>query len=530
MASDYDVFISYNSADAGEVTRFAEALQARRVRVWLDKFCLPKGQDWRPQAERALQECAIIIVCVGRHGVGPWQDKEISTAIQLQVEQPERRVIPVLLEGVTREKVPLLLQTHTWFAFAPGLSAQSLDEFAAPLPKSLPPASNDAPVAVESEKKRHLHDAVVKLANFLLQGQHATFFLGSWTDDLAAPLGAKSSYLARELLREAELIDQNYSHLLPPVDVAGLYYAVRSEGNWNGGWELEFRVNELLAQCTNEAIPTQQALAHLLKTLQTNLRPRRVPNPDPQLLVTTNLDVQMERALLIAGIAFTRVVQHQSAKEITINEYAPVRLDERDAVVCFGEGNDVPRVPLRQISELDDQIASYGKHTIELQTTDGTGKNILTSSVTGQQQRTKLILYKLLGSQDVPYSCTISAGQHFEFAQNALRNNCIPLEITKLLGNTPAIFLGYGFLDPDLRLLYHVMLQKQFALKTHVAGMRYALRLPPSHEADDHYRRVEARIWDGIKRVVNHQLGVTLLEERGDVFLRQLTEQIKARL
>ena len=532
MAFGYDVFISYNRDDERQVTQIASELISRRVAVWLDKICLPLGQDWQKPAEQALQSCPVTIVCIGRHGLGNWQESEIRAALDLQKQTKERMVIPILLEESSPDTIPQFLKGHTWMDFRQGINQTGLDALANKLPKILPDQSS-SPLqtveALETEERKRIRQSVEKLANFLAQGKYATFFIGSGIDDAPSPVGPKTSYLARELLRETRLIDQNYDQLLPPFDLAGLYYAVGTDGNWNGGWVLEDRVRRLISQCSGGVAPTHEALAALIKLLQSGLRRRRAINPDSQLIVTTSLDVQTERALLRAGVSFTRVVQHQSATQITINEYEHVSVDEPSNLLRIDSGEEAQEAQLDRSDEVDCLIESFRKRTIELQSGEFAGKNILTNATPDPQQRHRPILYKLLGSQDVQYSCAISAGQYFEFAQNSMKNNCIPREITKIIGNTPAIFIGFGFLDPDLRLMYHLLLQEQFAVKTPFTSMRYALRLPPGKSPEDDYRRIEARIWDGIKNVVNG-LGVTMLEEHGEVFLKRLANEVQAKL
>jgi hypothetical protein len=41
----FDVFLSYNSADLGQIERIAHRLAERGVTVWFDKWCLSPGRD-----------------------------------------------------------------------------------------------------------------------------------------------------------------------------------------------------------------------------------------------------------------------------------------------------------------------------------------------------------------------------------------------------------------------------------------------------------------------------------------------------
>lgn len=75
-------FISHNSADKPQAIRLARALAARGVAVWLEVWELKPDQRWEPVLYRAIDEAAVVLVCIGEHGTGPWHDREVARAKQ----------------------------------------------------------------------------------------------------------------------------------------------------------------------------------------------------------------------------------------------------------------------------------------------------------------------------------------------------------------------------------------------------------------------------------------------------------------
>lgn len=529
MSSEHDAFISYNHKDRFIVDQIANELAKRGVAVWIDQRDLPLGIEWQKQAETALLACPVTIVCIGRHGIGKWQEDEIRAALELQKKDSQRRVIPVLLEGASEESVSPFLGGRTRTDLRRGLDHAKLTELSDQIPRKNPGQPAPAPnKPAESNEQRQVNRALRNLTDYLAKGGHVTFFVGPDTDDVANRVGSAPSNFARELLLEAQIINPDYDQLLPPIDVAGLYFAVNAAQNWDGGWRLEDHVRNLISQHTISQSVIYEALAKLIGLSETNPRRRRGVSQDPQLIVTTNLDTALERALLVAGVSFTRVIQHRSASQLTINEYEQVSLINGGKQMRVFSKNETIEAQCDQPDEIDFLIQSVGQTTIDQKSSDR--NNLALPAVLGGDNRKvqKPILYKLLGSHDVENSCVISAGQYYEFSQNAVKGDCIPKQISQIIGNSPALFMGYGFLDPGLRLMYYLLIKEQFKLG-HYSDMRYALRFPPAPDTKDDYRRIEARIWEGVKGVVN-SLDIVMLEERAEVFLNNLLDGLQGGL
>ena len=114
----------YPSKDKPIVEQFAHKLEAKGVKVWLDKWNLIPGEAWQEDLETALDESQTIVVFVGPHDISPWENEEMRSAIEERVQDKSRRVIPVLLPGApdnTSLKLPRFLKRLTWVDMRKGI-------------------------------------------------------------------------------------------------------------------------------------------------------------------------------------------------------------------------------------------------------------------------------------------------------------------------------------------------------------------------------------------------------------------------
>jgi hypothetical protein len=526
MQQQYDVFLSHKGTDKPQVKQIALALQESHLSVWLDEWELQPGMPWQVDIEKAIESSRAIAVFVGSDGLGPWEQPEMRAALEQQVRRG-CPVIPVLLPGVAdkiKDNLPLFLRPNTWVDLRNGIDDRvglGRLRWGITGKKPVEETADSEPVKRRVEEPASLEPTDEAIGNLsrLLQRGNITYFVGAGTCYESPASASRTSDIARNLLSELNLISTSYDQLLPTIDIAGMYYAIKS-----GDGNLENRIAELMALPNGVAPPTHQNLADLISALKS--RPmRRSLRRAPQLIVTTNFDLMMERALLRAGIAFTRIVQHRSARQLDINEYRDVRLVD-DLVEVKPERGEALQAGVDVSEELDDVISSCGRRTINEGTNDTGGDNSSVLHELSLQELTEPILYKFLGSQDIPNSCSISVEHYFEFARRTLRRNCIPAQISEIIANSPILFLGYGFLDPDFRLMYFTLLRKPLEVQT---DLRYALQLPPERYEGNAYRQMEfkTRIWDRIKDGAQRKLGITTLEEQEDVFLGKLRRAIQ---
>jgi hypothetical protein len=286
--------------------------------------------------------------------------------------------------------------------------------------------------------------------------------------------------IARNLLREMKLIETDDIKFLPSIDIAATLYAISKTDP-----VLENTIVRLIQSRSTSIPAAHQNLADLLVRLTKREIPRG-RKPQKQLVLTTNIDLMIERALLGDGVRFTRVVQHQSQPSLHITSF-----------------HDVPVIPTRP-DELEELITSKGA---EDHSPEAVAGDLLPDP----------ILYKLRGSQDIEGSCTLTRPQLLAQARSAIADHLVPAELQKIASNTPIVFLGTGLLDPDFQYVSHTVLFDAWKSE----HPKYMVQVAPEQDRDDGYRLMEAGIWDKIKQSAMRR-NLTTVEESGDLFLRRL--------
>ncbi len=131
-ADSFDVFLSHNSADKSAVRRLGEALKRRNLSVWLDEWELAPGITWMDALEKIVTTCKSAAVCVGKNGIGPWEEPEMQALlirfVKIKRAGEAMPVIPVLLPGAPGNvKLPVFLETFTWVDLRDGVKKEGLD-------------------------------------------------------------------------------------------------------------------------------------------------------------------------------------------------------------------------------------------------------------------------------------------------------------------------------------------------------------------------------------------------------------------
>ncbi|HEX4962715.1 MAG TPA: TIR domain-containing protein [Thermoanaerobaculia bacterium] len=127
MATIYDVFLSYNTADQLAVEKLARKLVKAGIRPFFDKWDLIPGEPAQESLEKALDESRTCAVFVGSSSLGPWQNEEMRSAMDDWVGDKSFRVIPVLLPGAPdpkERKLPRPLRRPTWVDFRKDLNGR----------------------------------------------------------------------------------------------------------------------------------------------------------------------------------------------------------------------------------------------------------------------------------------------------------------------------------------------------------------------------------------------------------------------
>jgi hypothetical protein len=98
QASDFDVFLCYNSKDRDQVVSIGKQLKERGILPWLDIWNIPPGARWQSHLQRQIRLIKSAAVFIGPVGVGPWQEIEMQSILN-EFAKRNRPVIPVILAG-----------------------------------------------------------------------------------------------------------------------------------------------------------------------------------------------------------------------------------------------------------------------------------------------------------------------------------------------------------------------------------------------------------------------------------------------
>jgi hypothetical protein len=423
-----------------------------------------------------VESSSATVVCIGANGLGKWQEVEMDAAVARQVEH-QHRVIPVILPGVPAENIvlPPMLKRNMWVLLSSdtadratlerlywGITGQKM------VPAPLPPA---APPAHLAEQDQAVEDALRNLRETLAT-ENVVYIVGPGASQGGAALPPSLCEITRGLLLDLRLIENDYDQLLPPPDVAGSYYAAGS-----GTARLEGKVVDMIAGRSGSVPGTHQRLAELISHLSG--RPKqRIRARAQQLIVTTNLDVMIERALLKCGISFTRLVQHTATPRIEVNQYRGILLTDKNAIQ-FPTPQGTRVVQPDNLEDLDEVIAHHGRSVVG-DTGDEASSPGLQALPVKELGGDDPILFKFRGSQDVRGSCALSVDQYLNYTRRLVRSNCIPAQITEILSNSSILVLGYGFFDPEFRLLCHGLLRLAADIRQDPI---YAVQPPPTKRA-----------------------------------------------
>jgi len=125
----FDTFINHNATDKRIVVQLVRELESRRIRVWFDVDELLPGRPWRDEIKKVLTNVASMVVCIGKTGISPWQEKEIERMRSPRSAHHDRPIIPVILPGSDiPPKLPLSLMDLQWLDLREGLNTRVLDK------------------------------------------------------------------------------------------------------------------------------------------------------------------------------------------------------------------------------------------------------------------------------------------------------------------------------------------------------------------------------------------------------------------
>ena len=114
-AEIFDVFLCHNSEDKSAVREIAQWLSEENIKAWLDEADIRSGSFWHAAIGQQIETVKSAAVCVGQHGVGPWQHREIIALL----DQFDRRGCPVIpVIPFETEEEAIRLANDSWAGLA----------------------------------------------------------------------------------------------------------------------------------------------------------------------------------------------------------------------------------------------------------------------------------------------------------------------------------------------------------------------------------------------------------------------------
>jgi hypothetical protein len=294
--------------------------------------------------------------------------------------------------------------------------------------------------------------------------------------------------------------------LLPGIDVAGEYYIAKKNPK-----QLEDEVRRRIPQSLRGIPPVYRQTGVLLALLgrREQLRGEKRAR---QLIVSTNYDILLECALVLAGVPFTRVVQYRTGKQLQIDRYPGPAADEARSALTPAQFRAQVLQAFESVDEPPKGPGEWLSRVLERPPAD---RSADAAGGTDFAEDAGVLLYKLAGSVDVGGSCAISTDQLLNLVVEQQRSGFIPAQFQESVAETSVLFLGFWPLDPDLRLAFQLFREQLVAAKE-----RERILVPYWP------RGREATMRMGLKEKAASRLGgMRVVDEHADRFLERLVKR-----
>ena len=448
-------FLGHSHRSHADVLKIARVLHAQGVNYWLDEEQIKLGDNILAKMEDGLNRATVVVAFVGSEGVdGKWQDLEIQAALHQSISR-NKKVIPVLLPGAGHSaSLPLFLQGLLYVNLRSTDDSEELQKLVKAIRDSSPPPPGEkgaekTPAATDVSAYQGLLESLVYDANDL----NINFLIGpaAWTSTRDLRLQVSS-----------QLVGQMVGAGLPqsltnsPVEVAALYFALFKKKE-------DAPARELISIIGGRAASKEDAAARLAAVLG-NVRRRRPGQI--QVVLTTNQDLTIERALLQAALPFTRMVRDVRKRLLIVEAYQfpedEKGFPEPGGVYTKGAGGravprpDSPTEADRLINEAAGREIWCASQPDPRSFTKEQVKGLVPAFEF--DARPLLVLYKFKGSVDIRGSCLIAADDLYDCA-TVEGQALIPRQINSSILENMSVLLGYYPGDIDLRLLHRTLLR-----------------------------------------------------------------------
>lgn len=319
----YSVFLSYSRRDADRqrVEELWNLIEDRNFRTFYDRSDLVTGEGpLGRQITDALAEARLMLVCVGRQGLGPYQRMEIAHALGIEngeggrgltirilmlgdVTYPELPSIPGLQpRDDDDERMRAFLKSLTdgslesdeelAFAFPPRDGAATTNDIVGWLAQNASVPRDEPPLDAEADAEATM------LAEQIAQSG-ITLFVGSVWPDRSQDRVFSASRYARDLLKRCGISEGAALSLEQAASLFGLF-ADNSDERTRRRIEIRTEIKESVAlYAPVDYGRICEVIARLKLQFDKGQRARR-----PIVIVTTNIDSLFERELIDKGVSF----------------------------------------------------------------------------------------------------------------------------------------------------------------------------------------------------------------------------------
>jgi hypothetical protein len=559
----YDGTLLYSRQDEAAARALYDSLsQHGSVSIWFHPVSRCLGKNLTEEINAALESSRYVLVCLGA-SLGGYQNLEISTVLSGST-QGDYDVIPVFIPGFDKDlwfrKYHMLREKNAADLSRSLHHPTELGKLVATLsvrPRAAQHAATTAPMAralagPAGPAAGHEHRTLRKIADAAL-ANGMTFIVGPTVPDrhiLAVP---NPQAVAAELLQDLGLIDGSRHHeaLADPLmstAQAAFVYALK-----NGQTAAAESIKKKQSVLSVGQPASYVQLARLLAELEALRASATVSGSGygmrnfpglvnlKWLVVTTNIDLSLERAFLKACVPFTRAVLHCRSRQVLACAMSPVYRDANGLTVI----GTVPHVHERAPAEVSDdehdwirvchEESAARSPTIALEEVYRTYEmNRLIREAWASHTPVTVddlpslpapVVLKINGSYDIEGSTVSEAQQSSECGPGA--NEVMDKLLDNNIAHNPAVLLGFSLTEPDFVHLFDRWLRRPwFELASTVT--RAALLEPPT-DIRDGQDRIYQVLADALETEAPEQLRVTPIRMGADQALTTIGDLIARR-
>ena len=123
--SKKDFFLSHSSIDKNFVKKVASELTKDGIKVWLDEWDILPGANIVKEINKGLENSAFLLVFLSSKSIeSRWVEEEWTKKVYEEIDSDRITVIPVLIDDLSRDKIPLILKGKKYLIFSDGKLAE----------------------------------------------------------------------------------------------------------------------------------------------------------------------------------------------------------------------------------------------------------------------------------------------------------------------------------------------------------------------------------------------------------------------